>query len=166
MKSAVVAIGSNVGERHRQLVEAHNFLKTLSKGNYLASAIYLTEPVGPSERYFLNAAVQITTVLSPQALLKKCQHYEQHHGRPATHPRWEARTIDLDIICFDDLVIQQDNLIIPHPEYGNRLFVLKPLKDICPNWRDPQKGQSVDAMIDRAPPLQIKRTTLKWEYGK
>ncbi|MBN2732720.1 MAG: 2-amino-4-hydroxy-6-hydroxymethyldihydropteridine diphosphokinase [Balneolaceae bacterium] len=162
MDSVVIAIGSNVGNRHQHLRDAHQFLNKISEKEILVSPIYLTEPVGPSRRYFLNAVITISTSLTPQTLLPKLKQFEQDHGRQPDLPRWSARTIDLDIISFGDLVIQNDSLIIPHPEYEKRLFVLEPLRDIHPNWNDPKTGTNIDTLIDNAPGLQMKKTTLDW----
>lgn len=166
METVVIALGSNVGNRHRHLKDAHRFLSGLSTTAVQRSAIYLTEPVGPAQRYFLNAAIQIGTDMEPKELLSALKNFEYHHGRRTDHPKWSARTIDLDIICFGDLVIQDDTLIIPHPEYRHRLFVLKPLKDIYSHWQDPQTGIAIDRMIRQAPALQLKKTTLNWENEK
>ncbi len=162
MDPVIIAVGSNVGSRHKHIKKAGKFLSTLSKKPVRASSIYLTEPVGPATRYFLNAVVEIQSALSPKELISKLKGYEKDHGRPANQPRWSARTIDLDIIAFGHLVIQEDNLIIPHPEYNKRLFVLKPLKDIHPVWSDPKSKIGIGKMLEAASKIQIRKTNLVW----
>ena len=162
MATVTVALGSNVGNRHQHLTDAALFLNEISIDPIIKSAIYITEPVGPSERNFYNAAVIISTNQEPAPLIKQFKDFEQAHGRSADQPKWSARTIDLDIISYDDLVIQTDNLIIPHPEYHRRLFVLAPLKDIAPDWKDPQTNTSITELIEAAPELGIQKTDLRW----
>ncbi|MDZ7689648.1 MAG: 2-amino-4-hydroxy-6-hydroxymethyldihydropteridine diphosphokinase [Balneolaceae bacterium] len=162
MATATVGIGSNVGDRLQHLSKAKKFLSDLSKSGLRASSIYISEPVGSSERNFFNAVVQLQTDRSPRVFIKQLKQYEADHGRPKDHPRWEARTIDLDIIAYGDLVIQKDNLIIPHPEYRQRLFVLLPLRELQTNWVDPETDRPVDELIDEAPSLIIHKTKLAW----
>lgn len=167
MEKVVVAIGSNVGDRRRHMAEARKFLAGLSEKKNLtrASSLYLTEPVGPSRRYFLNAAMIIHTSSTPEELIQNFKMFEREHGRSPEQPRWSARTIDLDLISFGDLVIQTDSLIIPHPEYESRKFVLEPLAELDPEWKDPKSGKHIRELLEDSPPLQVKKLTMEWKPG-
>lgn len=162
MAQVVIALGSNLNDPHKQLCTAGQFLKDLSLFPVKKSSIYKSEPVGPSEKDFLNAVAVIETDLMPIRLFEKLKAQEKKQGRPSRYPKWTARTLDLDIIAFDDLVIETDTLIIPHQEYKSRLFVLLPLKDVIPDWQDPVSAQHVDELIEQAPKLDIVKTTLNW----
>lgn len=162
MASVVVAVGSNLGDRCEYLRQAGVFLEELSEGPAKKAAIWESEPVGPAEHHFLNSAALIETSLSPSNLLSELKNFERKLGRELNPKKWRARILDLDIISYNSLVIQNDSLIIPHPEYQNRLFVLLPMKELIPEWKDPVSGLLIDSIIDNAPGLDIKETDFIW----
>ena len=162
MARVVIALGSNLNDPHQQLREAGNFLEDISGKEVVKSSIYRSEPLGPSEHDFLNSVAVLETSLRPEELFEKLKEQEKKQGRPSRYPKWTARTLDLDIIAWDNLVIETDSLIIPHQEYARRLFVLLPLKEVLPDWHDPVSAQHVEELIEQAPRLQIDKTTLNW----
>lgn len=162
MAQVVIALGSNLNDPHQQLKKAGQFLGDISEQEIKRSPIYRSEPIGPSNNEFLNAVAVIHTKQNPDQLFEELKKQEKKQGRPSRYPKWTARTIDLDIIAWERLVIETDSLIIPHQEYTRRLFVLLPLKDVFPNWEDPVSAQSVDELIRQAPDLEIAKTTLNW----
>jgi 2-amino-4-hydroxy-6-hydroxymethyldihydropteridine diphosphokinase len=162
MAKVIIALGSNLNDPYQQLKEAHLFLASLSTNDLILSSIYKSEPVGPSEQDFLNAVVIIESYLSPENLFQELKKQEKAQGRPSRYPKWTSRTIDLDIIAHDDLVLETDTLIIPHAEYKNRLFVLYPLKEVLPDWKDIRDAQHIEEMISNAPQIRIKKTKLAW----
>lgn len=162
MARVVIALGSNLNDPHQQLKKAGIFLNDFSEDEVIKSSIYRSEPVGPSENDFLNSLAIIGTTLEPEELFERLKEQEKKQGRPSRYPKWTARTLDLDIIAWDNLVIETDSLIIPHQEYSRRLFVLLPLKEVLPDWHDPVSAQHVDELIEEAPRLQIDKTTLNW----
>ena len=162
MAKVIIALGSNLNDPYQQLKEAHRFLASLSTNDLILSSIYKSEPVGPSEQDFLNAVVIIESYLSPENLFQELKKQEKAQGRPSRYPKWTSRTIDLDIIAHDDLVLETDTLIIPHAEYKNRLFVLYPLKEVLPDWKDVRDAQHIEEMISNAPQIRIKKTKLAW----
>jgi 2-amino-4-hydroxy-6-hydroxymethyldihydropteridine diphosphokinase len=130
---AFIGIGSNIGDRLRNLQEAVNLLALLDETSVCAvSSIYMTEPVGESEQNrFYNGVLQLETSLSPEELRRQCKTIEQELGRPDAYPRWSPRVIDLDILLYDSLCLSTETLSIPHAELHCRKFVLVPLLDIA-----------------------------------
>ena len=114
-----------------------------------------TAPLGPSARQFVNAAALVDTQLMPRALLAHLKGMERRFGRRAGR-RWGARSLDLDIILWSGGLWRERRLRIPHSAWRTRAFVLTPLADIAPRWRDPLSGLTVaqlHARLDRPIPV-------------
>ncbi|WP_110462520.1 2-amino-4-hydroxy-6-hydroxymethyldihydropteridine diphosphokinase [Ruminiclostridium sufflavum] len=143
--TAYIGIGSNMGDRESNLRNAIALLNYEDKAMVTAVSSFInTAPVGYAEQPdFLNAVVEIATALSPQKLLWLCSEIENKLKRKRTI-RWGPRTIDLDILLYNDLILNEDNLIIPHPRMSEREFVLKPLKEIAPGAFHPVLKKTIE----------------------
>lgn len=133
MAHVCISLGSNLGDRERNLFDAYNRIISI-KGIRLSklSRFYETEPVGgPPQPKYLNAALSIETELSPYKLLELFQYIENSMGR-IHNIKWGPRNIDIDILLYDNKIIDDDCLKIPHPLMHTRLFVLEPLSEIEP----------------------------------
>jgi 2-amino-4-hydroxy-6-hydroxymethyldihydropteridine diphosphokinase len=131
MQRSYLALGSNLGDRLAHLQRA---LDTLSNETHVVavSSVYETDPVGgPKQDAYLNAVVVIDTDLAPHALLALAQRLECDAQR-VRNERWGPRTLDVDILLYDDMRIDDENLVIPHPRMWERGFVLAPLRDVAP----------------------------------
>lgn len=155
MPEVVVALGSNMGDRLSHLKAAVSFLQQISAKPVRLSSIYESEPVGPGTQPFYNAVVAIYTTSYPSMLLPQLKAFEIAEGRDPKSPRWSDRPLDLDIIGWGRRRFMSGDVTIPHASYRDRLFVLLPLRDICPNWIDPLYGTPLQTMIDRAQPMNI-----------
>ena len=138
-----LGLGSNLGDREKLLRMACNYLRSEAIRDFRASSIYESEPLlkMPQPKYF-NMVVCGLTVLPPQELLKKCQQIETSSGR-IRRERWGPREIDIDILSYGSSIIDNDDLVIPHPEIGNRSFILMPMLELSPEWRHPETGITV-----------------------
>jgi len=129
---AYIALGSNLGDRVSYIMSAVASLQEKGASVLKQSTIIETDPVGgPPQPKFLNAVVKIETRLSPVELLNQCQGIEKELGRVRDVPSG-SRTIDLDILLYDRLVLDTPRLTIPHPRMFERAFVLEPLKEMEP----------------------------------
>lgn len=140
--TVAIALGSNLGDRESHLGFAIERLSSFLN-DLIVSQFYDTEPlgVGPQPR-FLNAAVVGRTTLSPRELLTKLQAIEADRGRERPSPG-APRTLDLDLILYGDHVIDEPSLVVPHPRFRERRFVLEPLAEIARELRDPVTGFTV-----------------------
>lgn len=134
MTPVYIAIGSNLGDPVCQAQQAIDALKTLPHSRFIqSSSLYRSEPMGPQDQpQYINAVALIETELAPLALLDATQSIELNQGRERKDERWGPRTLDLDILLFGDLTIDNERLTVPH--YGMKLreFVIYPLLEIAP----------------------------------
>lgn len=147
---AVLALGSNMGDRQEYLTQGELALDARSDCRILKSSNYIeTKPYGvENQPSFLNGAVLIDTLLSPTELLEVLHRIEAGADRKRDL-RWGPRTLDLDIIFYDKEIIETEDLIIPHVDMQNRDFVLKPMLEICPNYRHPIYGLTIQELYAR-----------------
>lgn len=136
MADVYIALGSNEGDRSAMLSDACRELATVVHG-LRVSSIYETDPVGyAAQRRFLNAVVTGTTDLAPLQLLRSLQRIEALLGRERPFPN-SPRTIDLDLLLYDSVVLDSPELTLPHPRLHERFFVLVPLVELAPDLRHP-----------------------------
>ena len=142
MATVYLCLGSNLGERDRNLTQALTLLSQKIRLEKLSS-IYETEPIGYKEQpFFLNIVCQISTDLSPEELLNLAKTIENKMGRVPSFPN-APRLIDIDILLYDNQIIRTHDLIIPHADMANRAFVLIPLVEIASGLVHPQEGKSI-----------------------
>lgn len=145
MARALIGLGSNQGDRIAFLGEALGELRKLGFVDQF-SRVYETEPIGFLQQPdFLNAACSLKTDLGPQALLRELKRIERQIGRVSTFPNG-PRAIDLDLLLYDDVVIDAPELQVPHPRLAERAFVLVPLMDIAPDAVEPTSGLTVASL--------------------
>ena len=143
--TAYIALGSNIGKKETYLKEAVKKLHEHPEVQVeLISSIYETTPVGyENQDDFLNMAVKITTSLRPEELLSLTQTIEQELGR-TREVRWGPRTADFDILLYNRENIETEQLVVPHPRMYERLFVLVPMSEICPEIGEVQINAVTD----------------------
>ena len=151
---AVVALGANLGERRATLERAVALIgglgEVVARSHWLETPA-LIHPDDPAKSYpeFLNGAVLLRSDLPPEELLAGLHRIEAQLGRDraAETARWRPRLIDLDLIAVEDLVLDQDDLRLPHPEMHKRDFVLAPFCEVWPDWRHPVLGRTATELL-------------------
>jgi 2-amino-4-hydroxy-6-hydroxymethyldihydropteridine diphosphokinase len=146
---AYIGVGSNLKNPKNNIQKA---IKMIEEEKILeeieASSLYLTEPIGKKEQPdFLNLVIKGQTELTPFELLESLLKIEEDLGRKRRE-KWGPREIDLDILFYDDLIINQKGLVIPHPQIGNRKFVLVPLAEVSPNLEHPALKKNIKKLLE------------------
>lgn len=151
MALAYIGLGSNLEDPLTQVNRAFEELGQLPQTQLLKrSAIYTSKPVGPAQPDFINAVALLDTQLAPLALLDALQTIEQAHQRVRIE-HWGPRTLDLDLLLYDDHISTSERLTIPHPYLTQRSFVLYPLADITPDLLLPD-GSHLIGLLRQCPP--------------
>jgi 2-amino-4-hydroxy-6-hydroxymethyldihydropteridine diphosphokinase len=153
LKQVFIGIGSNLGDRFENIQTAIKKIGEFERTKVLrVSPFYETIPVGfESVNLFLNGVIEIETDLIPSLLLEKLLLIEIKLGRTReVNQGYFDRPIDLDILIYDDLILKSEELIIPHPEISKRLFVLTPLRDLCPNLIIPELNKNINELYLKA----------------
>ena len=153
---AYLSLGSNVGDRVAHLRDAIARLESIGRV-VSVSSFYETEPVEVTDQpWFLNCAVGLETALTAEQLMARLQQIEQERGRRRVQKKG-PRTIDIDILLFDDLILDSPDVTIPHPAMQERRFVLEPLAEIAAEARHPGMKKTIREMLEELPAGAIVR---------
>ncbi|MDB9540836.1 2-amino-4-hydroxy-6-hydroxymethyldihydropteridine diphosphokinase [Anabaenopsis tanganyikae CS-531] len=146
-KLSAIALGSNIGDSYKILTAAIETLSATPGIKLQAqSSWYRTKPVGPPQPDYLNGCAILQVEMSPDLLLETLLATEAKFGR-VRQERWGARSLDLDLLLYDDFIIDTPQLQIPHPRMVTRAFVLVPLDEIAPHWVEPTSGTKIKNLV-------------------
>lgn len=166
MNTAYVLLGSNEGDRLQHLSKALELIAQQAGAIVKQSEIYVTVAWGYQDQPdFLNQVICIQTRLSPQQLLKHLLEIEQELGRTRTNTKWMQRIIDLDILFYNELVLKEESLCIPHPFIQERRFVLIPLREIAAGLMHPVLKRDIETLTaECSDTLEVQRLEARSEY--
>ena len=157
MARAVLITGGNVGNAEATLAEAAQLIAAEVGAIECASRIYRTKAWGFEAEDFRNQVLVVESELEPMEMLATVNDIERRLGRDhereqdeksATGARYASRSIDIDILFYDDLVVESERLTLPHPRIAEREFVLEPLSEVAAEWRHPVSGKRVEEMYE------------------
>ncbi|NJL64061.1 MAG: 2-amino-4-hydroxy-6-hydroxymethyldihydropteridine diphosphokinase [Methylacidiphilales bacterium] len=144
---SAIAIGSNLGDSQEIVVAAMETLAQTPGIELLTkSSWYRTKAVGPPQPDYLNGCAILQVEMIPELLLEILLNIENKYGR-IRRDRWGARTLDLDLLLYNDLILNTPKLQIPHPRMGDRAFVLVPLAEIAPDWLEPVSQRTIKELV-------------------
>jgi 2-amino-4-hydroxy-6-hydroxymethyldihydropteridine diphosphokinase len=147
MSRAILLLGGNMGNRMNLLGEARNLIEERIGRIVKSSSVYETEPWGfSSDLTFLNQVVIIESAISPNKMLDEIHRIETKLGRKRNSSGYEPRTMDIDILFYDHLTVNESDLIIPHPRLHNRRFTLLPLAEIAGEYVHPVLNERLDVL--------------------
>lgn len=147
MKTSAIALGSNLGDSYAILEAATKTLAQIPRIILQAkSSWYQSKAVGPPQPDYINGCVILQVEMTPQLLLETLLKIENQFGR-VRKERWEPRTLDLDLLLYDDLILDTPNLQVPHPRMRERAFVLLPLAEVAPDWIEPISGCTIRELV-------------------
>ncbi len=147
MAEVFILLGGNVGDKSKIFNKTRKLISKTLGLITKQSSIYATEPWGFESELFWNQAIIISTALDPGQILFQSQNIEKEMGRTNKSAQYEARTMDIDILFYNDVQIETPDLTIPHPKIGERRFVLVPLNEIASDKRHPKTGMTVREML-------------------
>lgn len=147
MPTVYLSLGSNIGNRRRNIEKALMQLEKNKIFKITISSFYETEAVGPAQRNFYNIAGKFKTEFSPLDLLKTLKQIEKFLGRTKTY-RWGPRVIDIDILFYGKKIFKTKKLTVPHKEILNRAFVLVPMNEICPSFVHPEIKKQIKTLCN------------------
>jgi 2-amino-4-hydroxy-6-hydroxymethyldihydropteridine diphosphokinase len=157
MNKAYLLIGGNLGDREENLTRARLLIEESAGSISRASALYETAAWGKTDQpAFLNQALEIQTNLAPALLLQQLLQIEKTIGR-LRNQKYDPRTIDIDILLYDDLIMNDPSITIPHPQLPNRRFALTPLAEIAPDIKHPVLKKPIRQLLNDCPdPLEVR----------
>jgi 2-amino-4-hydroxy-6-hydroxymethyldihydropteridine diphosphokinase len=158
MNEVFILLGGNLGDKSKIFEETRKLISERVGRVIKLSSVYVTESWGFKSHSFWNQVLIAETNLKPQEILQQTQDIEKIMGRSRISTHYEARTIDIDLLFYNDLVLNTVDLILPHPKIEERKFVLVPLNEIAPEKRNPLTDLKVSEMLNLcADQLKVER---------
>jgi len=156
MPTVYIALGANIGNREANLRMALRGLTRMARVESVSS-LYETQAVGPEQPPFFNAVCRVDTGLEPESLLRFLKSLEHEIGRRPVGERWGPRPIDLDLLLYEDRIVETTDLTLPHPRLPERAFVLVPLAEIAPDTRHPASGKTIAELAEAVNASGVRR---------